>query len=115
MFILSDDDLLFIVYGGTVTSLNRTKNTVIDSTETRYDMNQGLSISKSYNKIIGRSRGISPSDINFLDYDSKGKLGRVQDSPHHGDYEGGTKTWAFPDDSLVRSRIMITVSPCLSI
>ncbi|WP_146395589.1 GEVED domain-containing protein [Planctomycetes bacterium CA13] len=83
------------------TSIDKTTFTVIDTIDDYLDTIYGSSISATHNRIFGRTGGIGPSDISYLDYSDDGKFGTNGDSPYHGDYPGGSKTWVFPDEHAV--------------
>ena len=61
----------------------------------------GLSVAPTKNKIFGRSSGISPSDILQVTTNADGTLGTQTDSPYHGTYPNGTRTYVFPNESKV--------------
>ena len=82
-------------------SIDKTTNTVIASFENYIDSVAGSSISRTGNKIFGRSEGGSPSDITYVTYTDAGKFTAGGDSPHHGDYPTASRTWVFPDEGRV--------------
>ncbi|MEO1616083.1 MAG: hypothetical protein AAFV88_09555, partial [Planctomycetota bacterium] len=101
----SDESLLLInhssgLYARAV-SINKVNQTVIDTAEEYIDSIYGSSIDRTNNRLFGRTSGISPSDITFLDCGESGVFGNSGGSPYHGDYPGASKTWVFPDDSKV--------------
>jgi len=102
----SDGDLIFINHSsglyGNFLSLNRTTNTLIDSSSKYVDsFRSPTSISRLHNRIIGRTSGISLSDVIFISYNDTGRFSSSGDSPQHGDYASAEKTWVFPDESRV--------------
>ena len=63
---------------------------------------KGLSISRINKRLFGLSAGISPADILYLDIANDGTLVTdQQDSPYHGDYLIGTRTFLFPNESRI--------------
>lgn len=96
----SDGDVLFLNYSsglyGRITSINKPTNTVITSVENYIDSYGGSSISTETNRIIGRSQGVSPSDITYISYTDGGTFSGGGDSPYHGAYPDATYTWMFP-------------------
>lgn len=81
-------------------SLNKTSFEEIDTLEYYYRLS-GVSIAPQQKRLFGRSTGVSPSDIHAVSYNENGEFGDTQDSPYHGDYPGGDKTWVFPNGSKV--------------
>jgi hypothetical protein len=61
----------------------------------------GASHSPSTNRIYGRTSGISPADIDSLEYDNAGNFLAQTDSPYHGDYPSANSTWTWPNGSKV--------------
>lgn len=104
--LLSSTDYFFVVFTGSYyleaafASFNKSDNSYINYFENRYHV-RGASISESNMAIIGRSSGISPSDIQKFSYDASGNVYQSIDSPYHGDYPGANQTWVFPDDQRV--------------
>ncbi len=101
----SDNDLLFInstvgLYSNLV-SINKKTNTVISTSSTYINAVNGSSIAPSKNVIYGRTMGLSPSDLTFQYYSDTGVFGATGDSPYHGDFAGGSKTWVFDDERYV--------------
>ncbi|MCA9073937.1 MAG: hypothetical protein KDA93_02805, partial [Planctomycetaceae bacterium] len=82
-------------------SLNKTTNAIIDTFENYVESVHGSSISIDFNRIIGRSSGISPSDMTYVEYGDSGHFIMGGDSPYHGDYPGASRTWVFPNGSKV--------------
>lgn len=101
----SDGNILFLNNSGGLyarfISFNKSTNTIIDTLENYVDSVFGSSISRTANKIFGRSEGISPSDITYASYDDNGTFTGGGDSPYHGDYPDATRTWVFPTGSKV--------------
>ena len=61
----------------------------------------GLSASPSRSRLFGLTLGISPSDIVAQNLAADGALLTQTDSPYHGAYPHGSKTYLFPDESRV--------------
>ncbi len=101
----TDDNLLFVNHtAGSYTrviSVDKDTNTVIDTIDDYLDTIYGSSISTPENRIFGRTRGSSPSDITYVSYDDQGNFLANPDSPYHGDYPGATETWVFDDGAKV--------------
>lgn len=101
----SDNDLLFInsTFGlySNLTSINKRTNTVISTSTVYINAVNGSSISPSKNVIFGRTMGLSPSDLTFQRYSDAGVFGESGNSPYHGDFAGGSKTWVFDDERYV--------------
>ncbi|MBZ0111351.1 MAG: hypothetical protein K8J08_02715 [Thermoanaerobaculia bacterium] len=93
--LLVDGGLLFAGYDDKLISIDKTTGALLDSEDYFYGM-IGLSISAPSSKIYARSTGISPSDILEIQYMSDGTLGTQEDSPYHGDYPTGDRTWVHP-------------------
>ena len=97
----SDGNILFVNFStdlyARLISVDKTRNTVIDSIEAYINALGGSSIAPAKNRIFGRSLGISPSDITFVDYLDNGKFVRVGDSPYHGAYPDARQTWVYPN------------------
>jgi VCBS repeat-containing protein len=96
----SDGNLLFLNHSSGLyarfISINKTTNTIIDTRDQYVESVYGSSISVETNRILGRSSGISPSDITYVSYDDTGKFTGGGDSPYHGDYPGASRAWVFP-------------------
>ncbi|MGB7344628.1 MAG: GEVED domain-containing protein [Pirellulaceae bacterium] len=101
----SDGSLLIVNYTSSshtrALSIDKTNNTVIDDVEDYLDTIYGASIDVTHNRLFGRTRGTSPSDITYLSYDDDGKFLSNEGSAYHGAYPGATQTWVFPSDSRV--------------
>jgi len=101
----SDANLLFVNYSeslyANVTSLNKTNNTIVDTMRSYIDAIGGSSIAPSKNRIFGRSIGISPADLTYVDYSDTGTLLENGDSSYHGDFDSASKTWTFDNDRYV--------------
>ncbi len=101
----TDGNLLFINdsygYYADVLSLDKATNTLIDTRNQYIDALFGSSIATSANCIFGRTQGLSPSDITYLNYTNEGKFTTHGNSPYHGAYSGATTTWVFPNGSKV--------------
>lgn len=101
----TDGNLLFVNHTAghytRVISIDKNNNTVIDTIDDYLDTIYGSSISTSENRIFGRTRGSSPSDITYVSYDDQGHFLSNPDSPYHGDYPGATEAWVFDDGARV--------------
>lgn len=101
----SDGNLLFLnhTYSHTarVISIDKATNTIIDTIDDYLDTVYGSSIAPGVNRIIGRTRGVSPSDIAYVEYTDDGRFWANNGSVYHGDYPGASQTWVFPDGSKV--------------
>lgn len=76
-----------------------TTGTVTSDRIVNYSMT-GISFSPARRKFFGE-REASPADICQLTLSDDGTIGTQEDSPYHGDYAGGTRTYAFPDQVRV--------------
>ncbi|MBC2606583.1 fibronectin type III domain-containing protein [Pelagicoccus albus] len=103
--LLIDGTVLFVSQDSSLyidsASYNKSTFAEIDTFENYVAGIAGPSLAPSKRKIFGRSRGYSPSDINYLEYDADGNFIGSGESPYHGDYPGASRTWTFPDDSKV--------------
>lgn len=103
--LLTDGDTLFINFveysPSQFTSISKSTGAIIGTYDRLFYSLQGLSIAPTLGKIFGRSRGISPSDIIYANYDATGKVVGGSDSPHHGDFADASKTWIFPSEQRV--------------
>ncbi len=88
-------------YYGTTTSLARSTGAVVASETSWFYSTTGWSYAPSLNRLFGRSTGVSPSDILRMTLNPDGTFGSQTDSPYHGDYPSGTRTWVFPGDAKV--------------
>lgn len=101
----TDENILFInqtdgLYARFI-SVNKANNQVVDTFENYVDSVGGSSISTANNRILGRSIGVSPSDVTFVSYSDNGDFTGGGDSPHHGDFPGANSTWVFPNGAKV--------------
>lgn len=78
-------------------SISKVTNTFIDDYERYVHSLYGGSIARSINRLFGVSSGVSPADVNYLEYADDGSFVGGHDSPHHGAYLIGSRTWTFPD------------------
>lgn len=81
-------------------SANKFTGTIIDSQNLFYRM-VGLSVDTSLGSIFGRSTGVSPADIVSLSINLDGTIGLQDDSPYHGDFKTGNKTFTDATSGLV--------------
>jgi hypothetical protein len=97
---LVDGSVIFLNSNTLMASIDKSTGAVLDSETYFYSM-RGLSISRSTDRIYGRSSGISPSDILVVPYAPDGTLGAQDDSSYHGDYPTAVRTWTLPGDGSV--------------
>ena len=101
----SDGNVLFVNHSAGLytkaTSIDKTTNAVIDTIDAYVNVIAGSSIAVSHNRLLGRSQGISPSDVTFVDYDDSGNFLGAGDSPYHGDFAGASRTWVFQNERYV--------------
>lgn len=96
---------------------NGSKFSVVDATTGRpiasssinYGLS-GLSIARTKNKFFGVTTGVSPSDILQVPINADGSLGASQDSPYHGDYPTGTRTYVMAGEGRVATNAGIIYS-----
>jgi hypothetical protein len=103
--IFSDGNILLINRSSGLyarfTSVNKTNGAIIADFENYVDSVYGAAIAPSINKIFGRTQGISPADISFVQYNDDGTFADGGASPHHGDYPSANRVWVFPGDGRV--------------
>lgn len=101
----SDGNVLFVNYSSDLNaqllSIDKSRNTVIDSFNSYPDAVYGSAIAPSVNRIFGRTAGLSPSDIHYVEYTDAGTFAGAGDSPYHGDYPTASRVWVYPDGSRV--------------
>jgi hypothetical protein len=103
----------FVVSSNTVTNVLNAANFTLTASNTSYTstyLQTGLSAAATASKVYGRSTGISPSDIGFLELGPNGTIAASGDSPHHGSYPSATQTYVFPDGSRVADNAGIIYS-----
>lgn len=81
-----------------VTSVSRTNHAVVAFLEVYVYSTHNATIARSANRLLGTSSGVSPADVTYVEYRDDGTFVRGGDSPHHGDYNVGKRTWLFPDE-----------------
>jgi len=86
--------------GGTV-SLSRATGAVVATASNWFYSTMGWSYSNTQSRIYARSASVSPSDIIYMVLNANGTFGDQIDSPYHGDYPSGTRTWLFPGENKV--------------
>jgi hypothetical protein len=100
-----DENLLIVNFSsgsyGHFASLQKLSGTLLYEHEAYIESSFGSSILPDQNKIFGRNRGTSPSDIIVTTYTDSGEFISSVDSPHHGDFPGATRTWVFPNGARV--------------
>jgi len=84
-----------------LSSYNIGSGTLIDTHEGYPHSLSGAAISSVNNRIYGRTSGISPADIDYVEYDDNGNFLGQHDSPYHGNYPGAGKVWTWNDGSKV--------------
>lgn len=114
----SDGDLLFVNHSGSLyarfLSIDKSTNTVVGNFQNYVDSVIGSAILPAENRIVGRSLGVSPSDITYAAYNDAGQFIGGGDSPYHGDYAGASEVWAFDDGSRVVDSSGTIYSPSLT-
>lgn len=94
------DNVLVIVYGSGITTVNIGTHSIIDQGQAGYGCG-GASMANTSRRLFCRSTGVSPADILYLQFDAQGDYLGQTDSPAHGDYASATRTWLFPDGNRV--------------
>ncbi len=94
------DVLVFGISGDAYSSLNKTTGFALANFTFRYG-GSGYSVAPGLNRAFFRSTGISPSDIQYMEIGTDGKLVKGTDSPYHGSYPGASKTFVFPNGARV--------------
>lgn len=96
-------DNLYIVNGATITGVSKLDGTFIGDniSQSSYYSMRGYSAAPSINKIFGLTTGVSPADIRVQNINLDGTLGAQTDSPYHGSYSIGSKSYVFPGDARV--------------
>lgn len=92
-----------IVAQGTsqITSVRLSDGAKIGSASSSYYWAPQMSVAPASGRIFSHSSGISPSDITVLTMQPGGTLSSVTDSPYHGDYITGTRSFVFPNQTYV--------------
>lgn len=99
--VATDGNLLFLVtQDGLVTSVDKHTGVPLGSGYLWYGLG-GLSVSREAKRLFGRSVGVSPSDVVFVQYANDGTIVSTGDSPYHGDYPHATRTWVLPGGGRV--------------
>lgn len=98
--VISGNYLYLNAGGGHFSSANKATGTLAAAKDF-FTAVQGLSVDSTHRKIFARSVGISPSDIEQIDFTATGDLGNEADSPYHGAYPGAQRTFVSPDQSKV--------------
>lgn len=96
--------------GARFISVDKTTGIIASGSNEYFYPMHGLSYSGLQRQIFGRDSGLSPADIIRLQVTSVGKLGEQYDSPYHGDYPDATRTFVFPDQTLVADNAGIVYS-----
>ena len=94
---------ILVIRENILTTIDQTTLAVIatyDSREVEY-LKIGFSTANSMLRIYGRTSGVSPSDIGYIEIDNTGAIISAKRSPYHGDYPYASKTWVSPDETKV--------------
>lgn len=91
------------------TVMNETTGAIAGSSNFFYS-ETGLTLAATKNKLFGVSVGISPSDILQTVINADGTLGAQTDSPYHGTYPTGTRTFLFGGEGRVATNAGIIYS-----
>lgn len=95
------DGYLFALTYRQIESYDATTASLVDEgPEWWYSMG-GISVSPEHRRLFGRTTGVSPSDILYVELLSNGMIGEQVDSPYHGDYPNAQTTHLFPDEARV--------------
>ncbi len=94
--------------GSKFSVVNATTGRPIASSSVSYGFS-GLSIARTKNKFFGVTSG-SPTDIIQVPINADGSLGASQDSPYHGDYPTGTRTYVMAGEGRVATNAGIIYS-----
>lgn len=87
---------------GRLATVEKATGLFVDSRSYTYRSLNGASYSPEVGKIFGRTSGISPSDILYVQVNSDGTLGTgAIDSPYHGGYPNASATFLFPEGGRV--------------
>jgi len=86
--------------GAKFSVMNETSGTIAASANFFYSAT-GFSLAATKSKLFSVSTGVSPSDILQIPVNADGSMGAQKDSPYHGDYPTGTKTFVFGGDARV--------------
>ncbi|MCW5548599.1 MAG: immunoglobulin domain-containing protein [Opitutaceae bacterium] len=82
-------------------SVDRGTGSVLGEKTIIYGPTVGVSYSESHQRLFACTTSATPSDIWFLEYHADGSFGEADDSPYHGAFVGGRKTWAVAGGELV--------------
>ncbi len=93
---------LIVAQGTTaITSVRLTDGAKIGSASSSYYWAPQMSVAPASGRIFSHSSGISPSDITVLTMQPSGALSSVTDSPYHGDYITGSRSFVSPNQTYV--------------
>lgn len=100
-YLQTTENRLVLVDGGKVAILDKTTGTLLDEQDLSTPMRAAIvterKVTPAFNRIFAFSRGISPEDILYVDFDDAGKIfGTQVDSPQHGDFSVGIRLYVFP-------------------
>lgn len=92
--------LAFAPSGGEFLTMDKTTGIFMANFSYWYS-GTGYSVAPHLNRVFFRSSGVSPSDIHYLEFDAAGKFTVGKDSPYHGSYPTGSRTFLFPNGARV--------------
>jgi hypothetical protein len=98
--LITAGNVAFLASYADIWSVDKVTGEAIDRANFFYSL-QGLSAAPGLRRLFGHSSNVSPSDIVYVSFDSVGRLGEQRDSPAHGDYPSGTRTWVMPGEARV--------------
>jgi hypothetical protein len=87
-------------YSSVLQAVDTTYGKLVDEASYFYSMH-GVSLAPTVGRLIGRDQGLSPCDIVRVDLGPDGGFENQHDSPYHGDYPCGTRTFVFPGEARV--------------
>lgn len=103
----SDHSSLYVSMSGngagrdpSYTELNRIDGTTLQTRDIHRRMS-GTRYSALFDLLVGRSVGVSPSDIEALELYNSSDHSAVRDSPYHGRFPTATKVWLSPNEDHV--------------
>lgn len=66
-----------------------------------YTVGGAFSVAPSLGRLFTRTIGLSPGDIGYATFKSDGTIATRADSPYHGDFPNGSKTWVIAREAAV--------------
>lgn len=97
----SNQSIAFAPLDGDFMILDKLNGTLLSSFSYTRSSGTDFSTAPSLNRIFFNSVNRNPSDIYFFDFDNDGNFITGDDSPYHGDYPAGERSFVFPDESRV--------------